>query len=266
MTKKTLAIVGCGKLAQITVNALINGLLPNYQLIGTYSRTFEKAEDFAQQIRSAKTGYDCTACETIKDLLGLEPDYIIEAASPLALREFAIPALQSGCSLVTLSIGALADTKFYEQVKVAAQTNNTRVHLVPGAVGGFDILRTVALMGAATATFDTEKGPNSLKNTEVYDEALQTEKKTVFEGNAVDAIGYFPTKVNAAVAASLASVGPDAIKVSVTSVPDFVGNRHRIQINSEQVDAVIEVHNKTSQIAGWSVVSTLQNITSPIAF
>ncbi len=43
MNIKTLSIVGCGKLAEIVVDALVNGLLPNYRLIGTLSRTIEKA-------------------------------------------------------------------------------------------------------------------------------------------------------------------------------------------------------------------------------
>ncbi len=266
MEKRTLAIVGCGKLAQIITEALTIGLLPDYELVGAYSRTFEKAERIADFIRKAETGYTCTACKTLDELLALKPDYILEAASPAALRELAILALQNGSSIVTLSIGALADTDFYEQVKETARTHNTRVHLVPGAIGGFDVLRTVGLMGKSSATFATEKGPNSLKNTEVYDEGLQKEKRTVFEGNAAEAIELFPTKVNVAVAAALATVGPEAIDVSITSIPDFVGDRHRIEIKSVQVDAVIDVYSKTSDIAGWSVVNTLRNITSPIVF
>ena len=36
----------------------------------------------------------------------------------------------------------------------------------------------------------------------------KTEQRKVFEGNAQEAIALFPTSVNVAVAASLASVGP----------------------------------------------------------
>ncbi len=266
MKRKTFAIVGCGKLAHIVAEALTTGLLRDFEFMGAYSRTFEKAKKIADEINRAKTGYSCTACKTLDELLMLKPNYIVEAASPAAMRELAIPALKNGSSIVTLSIGALADSDFYEKVKETAQTHNTRVHLVPGAIGGFDVLRTVALMGKASASFATEKGPNSLKNTEVYDEGLQKEKRTVLKGNAVEAIALFPTKVNVAVAAALATVGPEAIDVSITSVPDFVGDRHRIEINSDQIDVLIDVYSKKSDIAGWSVVNTLRNITSPIVF
>ena len=67
-------------------------------------------------------------------------------------------------------------------------------------------------------------------------------------------------------AASLASTGPENVKVSIDSIPDFVGDDHRIEIKSAQIHAVIDVYSKTAQIAGWSVVNTLRNITSPIAF
>ena len=135
-----------------------------------------------------------------------------------------------------------------------------------GAIGGFDVLRTVSLMEKCEASIATEKGPDSLKGTAVYEENLQEEKKQVFSGNAKEAIALFPTKVNVAVAASLASVGPTNMKVSVTSTPGFVGDDHRIEIKSEQVHAVVDVYSKTAEIAGWSVVNTLRNITSPIVF
>ena len=266
MKTYTFAIAGCGKLAYIVVDALLNGVLPNYKLIGSYSRTFERAEEVADKIETSKVGYSCTPCRSFDELLQLKPDYIVETASPAAFKEWALPALKNGSSIVTLSIGALADADFYETVQQTALENNTRVHLASGAIGGFDVLRTVSLMEASKVTFTTEKGPNSLKNTSIYDESLQSGKREVFKGDAKGAIALFPTRVNVAVAAALASVGPENIKVSINSIPGFVGDDHRIEIKSEQVHAVVDVYSKTAQIAGWSVVNTLRNIVSPIVF
>ena len=266
MEKKTLAIVGCGRLAAIVTEALNANLLDEYQLIAAYSRTKEKAQSIADRVNSTLSTATCKVCESIDELLDCKPDYIVETASPYALKEFAIEALKGGSSIVTLSIGAFADPVFHAEVQKTAKANHTKVHIASGAIGGLDVLRTVALMGNATATFDTEKGPNSLKNTSVYDDTLQTEKRKVFEGNAIDAIALFPTKVNVSVAASIASVGPENMKVSITSTPNFVGDDHRIEIKNDQVHAVIDVYSSTAQIAGWSVVSTLRNIVSPISF
>ena len=100
-----------------------------------------------------------------EDLLALKPDYLVEAASPAAMKEFALPALKNGTSIVTLSIGALADTAFYQEVMETAKANGTRVYIVSGATGGFDVLRTASLMGNAKAKFFNEKGPDALKGT-----------------------------------------------------------------------------------------------------
>lgn len=266
MKTHTLAIAGCGKLAHIVVEALLKDLLPHYELIGTYSRTFEKAQEIANIIDTSNLGYTCTPCQTIEELLQLKPDYIVETAAPNALRELALPALKNGSNIVTLSIGALADAAFYEVVQKTAIEHNTRVHLASGAIGGFDVMRTVALMEESVVTFTTEKSPNSLRKTSVYDEALQTERREVFKGDAIGAIALFPTHVNVAVAAALASVGPKNLKVSINSVPGFVGDDHRIEVKSEHIHAVVDVYSKNAQIAGWSVVNTLRNIVSPIVF
>ena len=45
----------------------------------------------------------------------------------------------------------------------------------------------------------------------------------VFAGNAKEAIALLPTKVNGAVAASLATTGPEHTKVNIHSIPGFVG-------------------------------------------
>lgn len=261
---KKLVIVGCGRLAEIVVDAVINGLLPDYELVGVYSRTIAKAACLAAKMQ--QQGRSCEVCTNPEELLSLKPDYLVEAASPAAMKEWALPALKNGTSIVTLSIGALADPLFYREVISTAKANNTRVYLVSGATGGFDVLRTVALMGHAKARFFNEKGPDGLKNTAVYDESLQTEQRTVFTGNAMEAIGLFPTKVNVAVAASLASVGPEQMQVSVQSTPGFSGDTQRVEIENDQVHAVVDVYSKTAEIAGWSVVNTLINITSPIVF
>lgn len=258
-----LVIVGCGKLAGIVADAILNGLLPDYDLVGVYSRTRVKAE-LADKMN--RHGLSCAVCDSVESLLALKPGYLVEAASPAAMKELALPVLQNGTSIVTLSIGALADTAFCQKVKDTAKANNARVYIASGATGGFDVLRTASLMGNASAKFFNEKGPDALKGTAVYDEALQTEQRTVFSGTATEAIGLFPTKVNVTVAASLASVGPDSMKVTMQSTPGFKGDTQRVEIRNEQVHAVVDVYSATSEIAGWSVVNTLINITSPIVF
>lgn len=261
---KKLVIVGCGRLADIVVDALLNGLLPEYELVGVYSRTEAKTKRMAE--RMEQNGKVCCACNSLDELLTLKPDYLVETASPAAMKELMLPTLNNGTSIITLSIGALADPDLYQKAIQAGKTNGTRIYIASGATGGFDVLRTATLMGNASARFFNEKGVRALRRSSVYDPILETEKRIVFSGTAREAIDVFPTGLNVSVAASLASVGTENMQVTMQSSPGFVGDTQRVEIKNDEVHAVVDVYSATPAIAGWSVVSTLINIVSPIVF
>lgn len=94
-------------------------LLPDYNLVGVYSRTASKAAHIVNKMQ--QHGKPCIACATLEELLALKPDYLVESASPAAMRELALPALKNGTSVITLSIGALADETFYREVTETAR-------------------------------------------------------------------------------------------------------------------------------------------------
>ncbi len=74
-------------------DALLKGLLPGYVLIGVYSRTAAKADRLAAKME--KHGYKCKACKSLEKLLTLKPDFLVEAASPAAMKELALPTLKT---------------------------------------------------------------------------------------------------------------------------------------------------------------------------
>lgn len=259
MKKLKLGIAGSGYLSQIIVDAWKNGLLEEYELAGIFGRREETVKQMA-----AEAG--CQPCSSVDELLALKPDYIAEAASVACVKNIAVKTLSAGSNLIVLSIGAFADRGFLEEVKKTALEHGTKVHIASGAVGGFDVLRTVSLMGQVNAGIETRKGPSSLKNTPLFEEHLMTDREpsNVFSGNAKEAIGLLPTKVNVAVAASLATAGPEDTSVSIYSVPGMVGDDHKITAEIEGVKAVVDIYSGTSAIAGWSVVACLRNLVSPI--
>lgn len=261
MKKIKLGIVGCGYLSNIIVDAWKNGLLNEFEFVGCVSRTVESAQMLAK-----KAG--CTACGDIDELLALQPDYVLEAASPAVIKAITEKVLRNKTSLVVLSIGAFADDEFYEATKQTARATGTRVHLASGAIGGFDVLRTAALMSSIQSSISSEKGPASLQGTPIFTPSLMTDSEAseVFVGNARDAIALFPTRVNVAVATALATVGANNTGVRIRSVPGFKGDKHRIEVVGEEVHAVLDIYSRTSAIAGWSVVALLQNLVSPIVF
>lgn len=261
MKKLKLGIMGSGFLGGIIADAWKDGYLPDYELVGIYGRNKEKSEEMAERV-------GCKACDTIEELLKLKPDYIAEAASVQSVKEMAEKISAAGANLIVLSIGAFADAMFYEKIKDVNRVNGTRIYLASGAIGGFDVLRTVSLMGMVKSGIETTKGPKSLINTPLFDEKLLEgqESTRVFQGNAKEAIELLPTKVNVAVAASLATAGPEETSVKINSIPGFVGDDHKITAEIEGIRAVIDIYSETSAIAGWSVVEVLRNIVSPIVF
>ncbi len=275
--KKRLALVGCGKLGRLFAEAYCMGLLPDYELAGALSRRPERARELAGIA-------GCKACKTLDELLDLKPDYVVEMASVAAVKEMAETVLSRGADLIVLSIGAFADGAFYRQVRETAARSHTRVHIASGAVGGFDVLRTVTLMGEVgrrldkslegsgteeapvRASMETRKTPCSLKGSPLYREAMETEEMEAFRGSTKDAIAMLPTHVNVSVAASLATSGTDHLKYRIVSVPDMTGDDHRITAEIDGVKAVVDVYSASGDIAAWSVVALLQNLASPIVF
>lgn len=262
--KKTFSVVGCGFLGNIVIDAYRMGLLEGYELVGVISRTMKDAV-------SASVKADCACCTDLETMLAMKPDYIVETASVEWVRENAVKVLKSGVSLVVISIGAFADLTFYEQAKAAAIKGGAKIHLASGAIGGFDVLQTVSLMAhaqklAETSSIETHTGCKGFMPTPVWEDALLTEQKTVFTGNAKEAIATFPRRVNVAVATSLATTGPDVTQVIMHSVPNWQGDDHKITAEIDGIKAVVDIYSRTSAIAGWSVVALLRNLASPVCF
>lgn len=266
MEKKRLAIVGCGHLGNIVTDACCNGLLPEYELTGVLGRNQEHAAAMAQK------GH-CIACRSLEELLDTKPDYVAEMASVQMVKDMAETVLSHGANLIVLSIGAFAEQEFYQRVQETARKHGTKVHIASGAVGGFDVLRTISLMEAVNkrtvqASMVTEKGPESLAHSPLFREHLRTdtEKTEVFSGSTKDAIAILPTHVNVSVAASLATSGTEHLDFHIFSVPGMSGDDHKITAEGEGLKAVVDVYSRVSDIAGWSVVALLQNLVSPIMF
>lgn len=261
MEKIKLALIGCGYLNEIVATAIQDGYLPEYELIAVLGRDYIRAEEFAKH-------HGCKACADINELIALKPDFTAEAASVKAVQEYGERLLSGGSNLVVLSIGAFADHEFYESIKNTAAQNKRRVYIASGAVGGFDVLRTAALMSPITASIGAQKAPASLKGTPLFTEKLMstTVPHTVFSGSTKEAIAILPTKVNVAIATALASAGPEATAMNISVVPGFQGDEYKIELQGEEVRAELNIYSRTSAIAAWSIVAVLQNAVSPIVF
>jgi aspartate dehydrogenase len=261
---KKLVIVGCGRLAEIVANAVVKGLLPDYDLVGVYSRTASKAAHIVHKMQQHGKRLHCLRhigrVISIKTRLsggiGLSCRYAGIGFASIEKRNLCHYLVYRcfGRRDILSESGRNSQGKWY--------TNLYRIR----SYRWIRCFKNCLSDGKYDGRFFNEKGPNGLKGTPVYDDSLQTEQRTVFSGSAAEAIRLFPTKVNVTVAASRASVGPENMQVSIQSTPGFVGDTQRVEIKNDQVHAVVDIYSATSEIAGWSVVSTLINIASPIVF
>lgn len=268
MPGKTVAIIGYGALGKILASALRQTLPEDYRVSGIWSHHMDIR---AEQIR--RDGF--RPYGSFGELLADRPDYAVEIASGEAVRMYGEALLCAGSHLIVTSVGALAEEGLRETLVRAAVTHGARIHVTSGAIGGFDVLQTVALMGNARGRIENFKAPENLQSAPyLAGKALSsTRQETVFRGNAREAIAGFPRNVNVAVASALASVGVDDMQVVIDSCPGKRDNLHRITVENDGVRALVEVAScpdpenpRSSVMTAWSVVALLRNLASPIQF
>ena len=264
---KNLAIIGCGALGKILARNLSRAVPNSYYITCVMAKTKSHAQALAEEI-------DCAATTSIEELLDYSPDIVVEIASHEAVHQYSERILESGADLIIVSVGALAEENFKEHLMEVARAYNRKIYVANGAIGGFDLMQTISLMGADEVTINTYKEPESLNGAPYLKGQIlpQDHEEVIFEGDAIDAIHGFPNNVNVAIATSLASRFPKT-KVIIHSVPGLTENRHTIDLGCEHLHASISVrsfpnpeHPINSEATAFSVLAMLRNIASTIHY
>ena len=94
------------------------------------------------------------------------------------------------------------------------------------------------------------------------------EEAVIFEGTAEEAARAFPATSNVAASLRLAVDAAVPVRVQVVAVPGGSENVHEIRVHGEFGKLTMKVENvpsksnpKTSQLAAFSAVATLKNLT-----
>ena len=196
---KKVAVLGCGRLGTLIAGALAQGRVEGVALWGVFGRTQRRTHALAEKL-------SCPAADSIASLLAFGPDYVIEAAAGQVVRQYAVAVLAGGADLIALSTGVFSDPVFYEQVEQAAVQYDRRVHLVPGVVGGFDI------MAVALATNGVEDTPASV-------EPVRPGENVSFTTQLSGSFG------NAEIRTELGTIGPDLAAWSALAVLERLTRR-----------------------------------------
>lgn len=262
-----IAIIGSGALAQLVIRNFNDQLSETCQLVGIYGIEQEVVQPLAQQ-------HHCKGYTTLQELLEDKPNYTIEIAAVGACKAYAEEILASGSHLIIVSVGALADQDFKERIEATAKQHQTKIYVVSGAIGGFDLMQVFHCMGNSTVSIESTKAPKGLNGAPYLNGRIlsETEAETVFEGNYIDAIHGFPKNVNVAVATALASSNPNT-KVIINSQPGSKRNQHKISLDNELIHSEILIQSypdpanpRSSVSAGWSVIALLKSLTSSIIY
>lgn len=201
-------------------------------------------------------------------------DIVIEAAGHHALQLYGKKALASGCHLIVISVGALAEVECLETLQKAAQENNKQILIPSAAIGGLDRIAAGALGEIEGITLITRKPVKSWYGT-IAEEKVNletiTEPYCIFEGNARNAAKLFPENVNVSATLSLAGIGFEKTNVQVYVDPTIKRNIHTIKAKGYFGEIEISVQNepykqnpKSSPIVAMSVAKVLKNLTSSI--
>ncbi len=199
-----------------------------------------------------------------------DADVVVEAASQRAVAEVGLDALEAGCDLVVVSVGALADEALRADLEAAARAMGKRIYTPSGAIAGLDGVRSAASARLEAVELETRKPFSSLPEEDVRN--LPGDEETViFEGPAREAVEAFPKNVNVAAALSLNGLGVDGTTVRIIADPHAERNQHTVRARGEFGDLEARVRNlpspdnpATSYLASLSVVALLRRLTEPL--
>lgn len=264
---KTVSVIGCGALASVFVQNF-KKLGPYWQLQSIYGREGAHKKAFEE-------AFDLQVQTNFFDFLSSAGEYVVEFGGVNAVKETCIPVLKTGRNYVCISIGALADDEFFQQIKKTGEVSGGSLYIANGAIGGLDFLQTLTFSDHPySVSIETIKNPKGLEGSPGLNGRTlsRTAKELVFNGKAKEAIKGFPKNVNVAVATQLASGGSD-ITANLVSEPDRGSNEHVIRVRSETLNATLafesrpdKANPKSSVSAALSVLALLKNLSGPVRY
>ncbi|MBE0524723.1 MAG: aspartate dehydrogenase [Methanosarcinales archaeon] len=261
-------VVGCGAIGSIICRALDTGIT-GAQLLAVHEHHIELADQLCETLSRPPSLMKIR--EMVKKV-----DLIVEAASPEAVPQVAIPALEKGCDVMIMSVGALVDSELLNKLISLAEEHNCKIYLPSGAVAGVDGIKSASSANIYSVTLTTTKPPKGLAGAPfVVENNIDPYKfKTptiIFEGTAKEAVKAFPANVNVAATISLAGIGVDKTHVKIKVDPTIDRNRHEIKVEGDFGTFTTLVENipspenpKTSYLAPLSAIATLRKIASPL--
>lgn len=197
------------------------------------------------------------------------PDLLVECAGHRAIEQHVLPALERGIVCLIVSVGALSQIGLVERLEAAALRGNTRIELLPGAIGGIDALSAAKVGGLDSVAYTGRKPARAWKNTpaeRVCDLDTISQATVIFQGSAREAARLYPKNANVAATLSLAGLGLDRTYVTLIADPLSEENVHQFEARGAFGGFELTLRGKpllanpkTSALTVYSVVRALGN-------
>jgi aspartate dehydrogenase len=247
-----IGIIGCGNIA-----GLIAAHGEDYaEIAACFDIDPPRMQAFGRRTNAQVSG-------DIETLLACDFPVLVEAASIQAVRDHLLPALFCGKDVVVLSVGALLDKAFQDEVRAEALRLGRRVYVPSGAVFGLDNLKVARVAPLDRLVLRTTKHPRALGL------SPEESRRCLFRGPATEAVRQFPKNINVSAAIGLATgIEPD---VELWADPDASSNQHEIEASGAFGSVSIRADNlpspdnpATSYLAALSVLTLLKDLDDPL--
>ncbi len=258
-------IAGLGAVGMACAKALDAGI-KGLSLAAVSARDLERA---GARTRDFATPPRVVGAASLHEHAGI----IVECVPASAFREVALPAIDAGCTFITISVGALLS---HWDLVDRAEERGARILVPSGALLGLDAVQAARLGVIDSVRMVTTKPPNGLAGAPYVEEgdidldALDAPTR-IFSGSAREGAAAFPANVNVAAALGLAGLGPDETQLEVWADPNITRNQHEIIVESDSARMELRIQNvpssenpRTGRIVAHSVLATLKKLTATL--
>ena len=233
-----IALIGYGAISQ-TLFDLFREKKPPIDIVGVLVRPGRAKET------QKKVGRKVAVVESLKELLKLKPDVVVEAASQEAVRDWGETILKKGIDFMVIATGAYGDPKLFRRHVKAAEKSGARLRLPSGAIAGLDGLLAMRLVTLERVKYVSIKPPHAWTGTPAETEfdlpAIKT-PTVIFRGKAADAGRLYPKNANLAVTVALCGAGLDRTEIELVADPTLPPgtNASRLEVVSDSGELKME--------------------------
>ncbi|NQW51293.1 MAG: aspartate dehydrogenase [Rhodospirillales bacterium] len=233
-----IALIGYGAISQMLFD-VFREKKPPIDIVGVLVRP-------GRVVATQKTlGKRVEVVDTLKALLKLKPDVVVEAASQQAVRDWGETILKKGFDFMVIATGAYGDPVLWNKHLKAAEKGGSRLRLPAGAIAGLDGLLAMRLGTLERVKYTSIKPPHAWTGTPAeteFDLPSIKEPTVIFRGKPADAGRLYPKNANLAVTVALCGAGLDRTEIELVADPTLPPgtNASKLEVVSDSGELKLE--------------------------